>query len=427
MLTRRGFLTTASLALASTAVALDSNVSSDWAAVRKEFELDPNLLHLSLFYMTPHPRVVRNAIESYRRQLDANPFLTVEHGLFDFEHIEKTMPAVAASAIATYIGAAPGDVALTHNTTTGLSIAYHGLPLKAGDEILTTAHDHYVHHESIRLAAERAGATWRKVRLFDSESTISADDIVSRIRKAITPKTKVVGVTWVHSSTGLKLPIRKIADALAQLDQRVTLVVDGVHGIGVEDPNIAASGADIFVAGTHKWLFAPRGTGFVWAKPEVWATMRPLIPTFFSGELWGAWATEKPVEGTPRAMWFTPGGFQAFEHWWAVPAAIEMHRRIGSARITDRIHTLNEQFKSELAKMPHVTLYTPRTRDLSSGIVCFDVKGKTPFQVVEILQQRDRILASTTPYANPYARIAFGIYNNEGEVERAVRAVRALA
>ncbi len=427
MLTRRGFLTTASLALASTAVALDPKVANDWSAVRKEFDLDPNLLHLSLFYMTPHPRVVRNAVENYRRKLDTNPFLTVEHGLFDFANIEKTMPAVAASAIASYIGAQPGDIALTHNTTTGLSIAYHGLPLKAGDEILTTAHDHYVHHESIRLAAERAGATWRKIRLFDDHEAISADDIVSRIRKAITPKTKVVGVTWVHSSTGLKLPIRRIADALAQLEHRVTLVVDGVHGLGVEDPNVASSGADIFVAGTHKWLFAPRGTGFVWAKPQVWATMRPLIPTFFSGELWGAWAEEKPVEGTPRGMWFTPGGFQAFEHWWALPAAIEMHRRIGVARITDRIHTLNEQMKAELAKMPHVTLYTPRTRELSSGIVCFDVKGKSAGEVVETLQKRDRILASTTPYARPYARVAFGIYNNEAEVERTALAVKAMS
>lgn len=427
MLTRRGFLTTASLALASTAVALDSNVSSDWAAVRREFDLDPNLLHLSLFYMTAHPRVVRTAVENYRRQLDANPFLTVEHGLFDFEHIEKTMPVVAAAALGSYLGVDPHDVALTHNTTTGLAIAWHGLPLKAGDEILTTTHDHYVHHEAIRLAAERAGATWRKIALFDDHNAISAEDIVARIRKAITPKTKALGVTWVHSSSGLKLPIRRIAEALAQLDHRVTLVVDGVHGIGVEDPSMAALGADVFVAGSHKWLFAPRGTGFVWAKPEVWATMRPLIPTFFSGELWGAWAEEKPIEGTPRAMWFTPGGFQAFEHWWAVPAAIEMHRRIGPPRITERIHTLNEQMKSELAKMPHVTLYTPRTRELSSGIVCFDVKGKTPFEVVETLQKRDRILASTTPYRNPYARVAFGIYNNESEIMKAARAIRALA
>ena len=427
MLSRRGFLISGSLALAATAIAVDPKVSSDWDAVRREFDLDPELLHLSLFYMTPHPRAVRTAVETYRRQLDANPFLTVEHGLFDFAHFEKTHPVIVANAIASYIGGKGEDVALTQNTTTGLSIIYHGLPLKAGDEILTTTHDHYVHHESIRLAAERAGATWRKIALFDDHKAISADDIVARIRKGIGPKTRVVGVTWVHSSTGLKLPIRRIADAIHEVNAKVLLVVDGVHGLGVEDPDIAASGADAFAAGTHKWLFAPRGTGFVWAKPEVWATMRPLIPTFFSGELWQGWVEEKPAQGTPRAAWFTPGGFQAFEHWWAVPAAIEMHRRIGIPRITDRIHELNGMAKAELARMPHVTLYTPQSRELSSGIVCFDVAGKTAFEVVETLQKRDRILASTTPYKTPYARIAFGIYNTEVEVERTVKAIRALA
>jgi isopenicillin-N epimerase len=432
MLTRRGFLVTSSLALAASTISIDPKVSGDWSAVRGEFELDPELVHLSLFYMTPHPRPVRTAVESYRRRLDANPFLTVEHSLFDFEHLEQTMPIVVAGALASYIGAASGEeIALTQNTSTGLSLVYHGLPLKAGDEILTTTHDHYVHHESIRYAAERAGATWRKIALYDDRATISSGDIVERIRKSIGAKTRVVGVTWVHSSSGVKLPLRGIAEAIAELNasrdanSRILLVVDGVHGLGVEDPAVATSGADVFVAGTHKWLFAPRGTGFVWARPQVWATMRPLIPTFHSGELWDSWANEKKtVEGTPVGRWFTPGGFQAFEHWWAVPAAIEMHRRIGIPRITDRIHSLNEQLKTELAKMPHVTLHTPLARDLSSGIVCFDVKGKTPFEVVEILQRRDRILASTTPYRTPCARIAFGIYNTEGEVERAVGAIR---
>jgi len=69
--------------------------------------------------------------------------------------------------------------------------------LREGDEILTTTHDHYVHHESIRLATGRCGATWRKIPLFDSYDSISPDEIAERIRKAIGPKTRAVGVTWV--------------------------------------------------------------------------------------------------------------------------------------------------------------------------------------------------------------------------------------
>src|SRR5436305_538699 len=166
----------------------------DWAAVRREFNLDANYVHLGLFYIASHPRPVREAIEHYREQLDANPFLTLERAVFDKP--ETNIPIKVTQAVAEYIGGDADDVALTQNTTTGLSLIYHGLPLRGGDEVLTTTHDHYVHHDSIRLAAKRCGATWRKIPLFDSFDSISHDEIAARIRKAIGPKTRAVGVTW---------------------------------------------------------------------------------------------------------------------------------------------------------------------------------------------------------------------------------------
>jgi selenocysteine lyase/cysteine desulfurase len=337
-----------------------------------------------------------------------------------------------AATLGQYIDADPNDLALTSNTTTGLSIIYHGLPLKPGDEILTTNQDHYVHHEAIRLAAERSGATWRKVPIFSSYDAISVDEIVARIRRGIGPQTRVVGITWVHSASGLRMPVRRIADAIGEVnrsrgrDDRVLLVVDGVHGIGVEDPQITALGADLFAAGLHKWIFAPRGTGFVWAKPDVWATMRPLMASFQWLEEFEAWGDERPIRPPVRAALFSPGGFQAFEHHWAVPAAIEFHRKIGSARITDRIHALNGAMREGLSKMPHVVLYTPAARELNAGMVCFDVKGLQAKETVARLLSKG-ILASTTPYKVPVSRLACGIMNTSGEVESTLKAIRALA
>jgi selenocysteine lyase/cysteine desulfurase len=167
-------------------------------------------------------------------------------------------------ALGRYTGTDPQDLALTSNTTAGLSVVYHGLPLKPGDEVLTTDQDHYVQHEAIRLATERTGASWRKIPIFSSYDSISADDIVDRIRKGIGPKTRVVGITWVHSSIGLRMPVRRIADAIAELnadrgpENRILLVVDGVHGIGVEDPWITELGADVFAAGLHKLRITER-------------------------------------------------------------------------------------------------------------------------------------------------------------------------
>lgn len=402
----------------------------DWSSVREQFDLAPEYVHLGLFYITSHPRPVRAAIERLRHQLDRNPFLTVEQGMFEAKHPHFYDSVTAA--LARYTGADPKDFALTSNTTTGLSLIYHGLPLKPGDEILTTDQDHYVHHESIRLAAERMGATWRKIPIFGSPDAISADDIVDRIRKGIGPKTRVVGITWVHSSNGLRMPVRRIADvieasnAARDAKDRVLLVVDGVHGFGVEDPRIEALGADLFAAGLHKWIFAPRGTGLVWAKPEVWATMRPLIPTFQTLDLFTAWVEGHPPRGLAHGAMFSPGGFQAYEHHWAVPPAIEFHEKIGPARITQRIHALNGQMLEGLRKMSHVVVYTPPPGELNAGMVCFDVKGLKAKETVERLL-RKKILASTTPYGVPFARVACGIMNTPAEVETTLRAIRGLA
>ena len=401
----------------------------DWESVREQFDLAPEYIHLGLFYLTSHPRPVRAAIERLRQRLDRNPFLTVERGMFEADYFN--FYSDVTGKLARYVGVDPNDIAFTSNTTMGLSVIYHGLPLKPGDEILTTNQDHYVHHEAIRLASERAGASWRKIPIFSSYDTISADEIVDRIRKGIGPKTRVVGITWVHSSCGLRMPVRRIADALQEVnrtrgaDERVLLVVDGVHGLGVEDPNISALGADLFAAGLHKWIFGPRGTGFVWARPEIWATMRPLMANFQWLEQFEAWAEERPIRGPVRAALFSPGGFQAFEHHWAVPAAIEFHHKIGPARITQRIHALNSQMREGLSKMAHVMLYTPASSELNAGMVCFDVKGLKAKETVARLLSKG-ILASTTPYRVPVARLACGIMNTPGEVEKTLGVIRGL-
>jgi selenocysteine lyase/cysteine desulfurase len=402
---------------------------TDWQSVREQFDLDPAYIHLGLFFLASHPRPVRAAIEQFRRRLDQNPFLTVERGMFDDKY-PKYYEAVT-KALGRYTGGDPLDFALTSNTTTGLSLVYHGLPFKPGDEILTTDQDHYVHHEAIRLASERSGATWRKIPIFDSYETISADQIVDRIRRGIGPKTRAVGITWVHSSSGLRMPVRRVADAIADVNRgrdagdRVLLVVDGVHGIGVEDPRITELGADVFAAGLHKWIFAPRGTGFVWARPEVWSTMRPLMASFQYLEEFNAWADARPVNPPIRAAMFSPGGFQAFEHHWAIPPAIEFHEGIGPQRVTERIHALNGQMREGLSKMPNVVIYTPANRELAAGLVCFDVKGLKAQETVARLMPK-KILASTSPYKVPVSRVACGIMNTPAEVETTLRAIRSL-
>jgi isopenicillin-N epimerase len=411
MLDRRTFLvrTGAALALGAAfsdlddvAAAPEADAALDWASVRRQFRLAPGWTHLGGLLLASHPTPVRRAIERHRRGLDANPV----------HYLHERGPGLEADvlrAAGAYLRARPTDIALTDSTTMGLGLLYNGLELRSGDEVLTTTHDFFATHEALRLKARRSGASIRRVTLYRNAARASQDEIVSSLVGAVGPRTRVIALTWVHSSTGVKLPLARIRRELGR--RNVLICVDGVHGLGVESATVGSLGCDFLVAGCHKWLFGPRGTGLVWGRTTSWDSVSATIPSFSGG-------------ATPGAE-MTPGGFHSFEHRWALAEAFRFHMRIGKRRVEQRIHALNRRLKAGLAAMSHVTLVTPRSDALSAGLVCFAVDRLSPDAVVEALRRR-RIIATVTPYNPPYARLAPGLLNTPADVDRALRAIRLL-
>jgi len=422
VLDRRDFLVRTGLVLAAAgidgglleddaAAAPEAGAAPGWNTVRGQFRLDRGWVHLGAFLLASHPRLVRESIERFRRRLDARPVHTIQREWPRYE-------AAVLRAAASYLQTDPADIALTDSTSMGLALLYNGIDLRPGQEALATRHDFFVTREALRTRAARVGASYREISLYDEQGEqISEEAILQRLLATVKPQTRVVALTWVHSSTGVKLPIRRIADGLAELNaargegDRALLCVDGVHGLGVENVTMADLGCDFFVAGCHKWLCGPRGTGLVWAKPDAWPFASPTIPSFTN-------------LGTPGSA-STPGGYHSFEHRWALAQGFAFQRWIGKARVQTRTHALNTRFKTGLAAMSHVKLYTPRAERLSAGIVCFDVQGLRPPEVVERLRAK-RIIATATPYDPSYARVSPSILNTPAEIERALNAIRSL-
>lgn len=388
---------------------LDPN---DWASVRAQFALAPGVAHFAAFTFASHAAPVRSAIERHRSGLDADPhgYLVSNQGDLD--------NGVVMSA-AEYLGTNPAQIAFTDSTTMGLGLLYSGLRLAPGDEVLTTEHDFYATHESLRLRGEREGVTVRRVRLYDEPEQADAAQIVSRLMAALSDRTRVVAITWVHSSTGVRMPVRAIADALASANagrdagRRALLCVDGVHGFGIEDSGPDDLGCDFLITGTHKWLFGPRGTGLMWGRAEAWRQFTPIIPTF----------TGNPG-GSPGAF-ATPGGYHTFEHRWALREAFALHKTIGRTRIADRSRALAAMLKEGLAGIGKVRLRTPRSADLSAGIVCCEVDGYGPQDSVAVLHSKG-VWTSATPYDPSYLRFGTTVLTNESDVDRALQAVQSM-
>jgi selenocysteine lyase/cysteine desulfurase len=384
-----------------------------WPSVRAQFALRPDVAHLSAFVFAPHPAPVRAAVEQHRHgfDVDAIGYLHANEG-----------PAEDAvvTAAATYLGAGPDEIAFTDSTTMGLGLVYAGLRLRPGEEILTTEHDFYATHEALRLRAAAHGTVVKRVRLYAEAASATVDGVVAAVLDALTPRTRVLALTWVHSSTGVRLPVRAIADAVRErAGDRVLICVDGVHGLGAVDATPADLGADFLIAGTHKWLFGPRGTGVVVGSPAGWAAYTPVIPTFDRRAFTG------PGAGMRGGGAATPGGYHTFEHRWALAEAFGFHAAVGRARVAGRTAALATALKTGLAGVPGVTVHTPAAPELSAGVVCCAVDGVDAGQAVRRLADAN-VVASVTPYEQQLLRFGPSIVNDEDDVARAVAAVRSL-
>lgn len=401
----------------------------DWAAIAEKF---PNVrtrrtaagpgqypdADFQAMVMASTPDPVSEAIECFRVQLDADPFP------FALANNPPRQTAVFA-ALEEYFGISPRLAAYTFSTTMALVEFYVGLRITHGDEILTSRNEHFTTTDTLAQRARRDGTEWRQIDLYGDSRDFTDDEVITNLTAAIRPRTRALGLTWVYSSDGVKLPLAKIADLVKEENRqrprhadKLLLIVDGVHGFGVENANFADLGCDLFAAGTHKWVFGPRGTAIIAGTEDAWAELVPLAPTSTPSEI-----------GPGRVH--AAAGLRAYEHFWALEAAFKFLLKIGKREIHERVHHLARRLKDGLEHLPHITLRTPLADDQSSGIVCFDVASLTPDQVLERLQKDHGIRGTESSFdataGRTHARLSVSILNSESDIDRALSALDAMS
>jgi len=407
-----------------TTVAPLSEVLQTWEGVRALFPLDNSHIQMAQMLLASHPKPVADAIAMHRKAFDKNPAMYWE------EHY-LTAEKLVCEAAAKYMGVQPGEIALTDSTTMGTALLFNGMKLQTGDEVLSTTHDHYVTDKSIEFACQKSGATYRRMDEYQDPREVTVAEVKKNIANAISDKTRVLMVTWVQSCTGVKLPIQEIADVVKQAnagrpeDRRIYFAVDGVHGFGNQDEDISAMGCDFFSAGTHKWLFGPRGTGVLYARKDAWDFIRPTIPQFSEYPFYEYLGT--PPERDPTFFeLMTPGGFHSFDFRWALDTAFELQMEIGRDRVHLRTTELSSRLKEGMKSIKSVDLITPMEPKLSAGINCFMVNGLSAEETV-MQFHKNRVVTSSSPYRESYARLTPFVGNTTEEVDRCLEVLTKIA
>jgi isopenicillin-N epimerase len=359
--------------------------------VRPGFLLDPDVAYLNHGSYGACPEPVFAEYQRLQLELERAPtdFFTrrVFTGFWGADDGTGRLTG-ARDVLAAFLGARGDDLVFVPNATSGLNAVIRSLGLGAEDEILTTAHE----YGAITRTWEFAGA-----RLVVCEPADLAGRISSR--------TRAVSVSHVTSPTALVFPVDEICAAARE--HGALAIVDGAHAPGQVPLDLEALGADVYAGNCHKWLCAPKGAGFLWARPELQAAIDPLVVS---------WGYREDASFGERHGW---QGTRDPAAYLAVPKAIEVHATFDHAAQ----RALADEAERRLAE-----LGLPRLAGAPAPFMrAVELPPCDPAGLWRRLYEEFRVEVPVYEWAGRrLLRVSIGPYNDVDDVELLVAALRKI-
>jgi isopenicillin-N epimerase len=372
---------------------------------RSQWLLDPDISFLNHGSYGAVPRTVLGEQHRLQQRMERNPneFLALE-----LPHALRT----GADRLAAFVKGAGSDLAFIENATAGCNIVLGSVRLSAGDEILLTDHGYPAIRKAAEHHAARAGAVVVEARVpFPVSDPI---EIINAVASRLGPRTRLVILDHVSSPTAIVFPVRQLTALCHEAGAKV--LIDGAHAPGMLSLDIPAIDADWYVGNCHKWLMAPKGSGFLWASPASQAETHPLVISHGYGQ---GFEAEFDWVGTrdPTA-------------WLTIPAAIDFHFHIGGQLLRERNTRLARQAANLLAKHWRTERGSEDALTGSMSTVRLPLLGEATDERALALRStllRDhRIDAAVIAFKGSlWVRLSAQAYNQFNEYERLADALRA--
>jgi isopenicillin-N epimerase len=274
-------------------------------SLKKYFLLDPQVTYLNHGSFGATPKPVFREYHRWQRELENQP---VE---FLGRRITGLM-AESRAVLGEYLGTYADHLVYTQNVTISLNTVAHSLRLGPGDEVLASDHEYGAMDRTWRFLSREQGFVY----LNQPVQLTSHADFIESFWQGVTPRTKVIFLSHITSPTAIIFPIAEIIQRARTAG--ILTIIDGAHVAGQLPLDLDSLGADFYGGNLHKWLCAPKGAGFLYARPEVQSLLKPLVVS---------WGYEPEVAG--------PSAFVDHHEWvgtrdpaafLSVPAAIQFQQ-----------------------------------------------------------------------------------------------------
>ena len=388
---------------------IDPGNEQFWKLLREEFPLTHERAYLNTGGLGASPYVVIDAVKGKMDELERICETGHDEGLW--KRIKESEGRL--------LGCDADELAFTRNTTEGINIVANGFPLKAGDEIITTTHEH-VGNALTWIGLEKRTGTVMK---FFVPSTQSQQENLDRIEKLITRRTRLISIPHVVTTTGLIMPIKEVA-RLAKA-KNVWFFVDGAQAAGMLPFSLHELGCDAWATSGHKWLMGPKETGLLYVRKE-------MLDTIAAKHI-GAYSDGATGFNFEKGTMSLNATAQRYEYGTVnIPlreglgAAIDFIHRIGIDNVWKRDTALSKRLFDGLRTIPGITVLSPADDTMRSAMITF-MHEKVPYlQVQEHLDTYNLRTRGVSEGGLAALRISTHIYTMPDEVERVLEGLRSV-
>ncbi len=386
----------------------------DIKSIRAGIPTTKNVIYLNTGFSGPSPQVVKDAIDE---------MLTFENDLGPTSkpvlERHRENKAATRAAFARMMGATPEEIVLTENTTRGINIALNGLPWQPGDEIVT---DDLEHSSGLVPSYQMRALRGTSVKIVPLSVSDSEGVIVEKLESAMTPRTRLLVLSHIMFSSGVRIPLGEIQRMAHRRGARV--LVDGAQTLGHIPLNMKALDADYYAVPAHKWLLGPEGVGALFVRREL---LSGLVPTAVSGHAASSYdqaGQYEPAMDSPEKFELTTSSAPLLA---GASAAISFLDGAGGMQeIEARGRSLAERLRRGLREAPGVTMTSPPAGPTSCGLVTFVPGDWEPKELVDMLWEREKVVARSVGYPSPGVRFSVDFFNTEEELDKVIEIIRTL-
>jgi isopenicillin-N epimerase len=378
---------------------------------KPHFQLDPEIHFLNHGSFGACPTPVFETYQAWQRRLERQPvlFLGREHA---------SLLAESRAALGAYLNADPDDLVYIPNATHGVNIVARSLQLRPGDEILSTNHEYGACDYAWEFACSQNGAKYLRWPI--PLPARDPGEILEHFWAGVTERTRVIYLSHITSPTALRLPVEAICQRARQ--RGILTVIDGAHAPGQIPLDLTALDADFYTGNCHKWMLAPKGAAFLYARRDVQDLIQPLVVSWGYGNTPGFGTGSRFVDLLQWTGTHDPSAYLS------VPAAIAFMRAHNWEDVRRDCHRLLADALVELQALTGLEApYLPESRFYAQmAIARLPDSADLPHWKAKLYDDFKVEIPLIEWHGHKFARISVQAYNTHADIEALLNGLRAL-